>query len=135
MNDIDAYFNNPLGETRIIPESMAISAWARQGDVYLTRIENFDRTGFEKTANRQIAEGSTKGSRHTVDETVTVWKNKTENKTPAHNGVGFLSLGPVIESKDRFHLSHPEHADLSFPGGCYQVSFQTDGQTMARVLD
>jgi hypothetical protein len=45
-------------------------------------------------------------------------------------------VGPLVVSKDRFELTHPEHAHFSLPAGTYQVIYQGDWQgQMNRARD
>lgn len=134
LEQIQQYAANPLGNDRVI-DKIEIDHWARQGDVYITKIsDSVNLADYAKTADRQLAPGSSKGSRHTVDETVEVWKAKTEQKVDNKNN-GYTMLGPVIVSKDRFSILHPDHAHFSLPKGSYQVSYQIDPSTLSRVLD
>jgi len=126
------FAKNPLGETRVV-DAMEIGEFVRQGDVYLVKIE--EAAAWKPTKNRQLAPGTTMGSRHTVDQSVTVLAN------PAGATVERLArnrarcLGCQIISKDRFTVGHPEHADMSLPEGTYQVMFQVDPASMQRVQD
>lgn len=134
LNDIKTYAANPLGETRVI-DSIAVGQHVRQGDVYLELIDSFDKKEYVVTQDRQLAKGNTKGSRHTVDESVTVYAPKSNNTNAQSTNGGWRVMGPVVVSKDRFTLSHPQHACFSLPGGTYQVSYQVDPNTLQAVLD
>jgi hypothetical protein len=133
LSEIQDFARNPLGLTRVINE-IAVGHHVRQGDVYLQRISSFNKSDYEVTNERQLAEGNTKGASHTVDASVTVYKPVNKQNVKTQNN-GFIMLGPVIESKDRFTLMHKQHAHFSMPAGTYQVSYQIDPQTMSRVLD
>jgi hypothetical protein len=133
LEQIQKYAENALGDSLTIHD-FPLGCHIRQGDVYLSRIESFNKNEYELTLNRQLAEGNTKGASHTVDESVKVWKPKSAQKVNS-NKMGFTMLGPIIESDTRFSLLHPEHSDFSCPSGIYQVSYQIDPQTMSRVLD
>ena len=154
QSDINAYASNPLGETRVIAEDQMLSmeqliasgktdkngkspthgTFVRQGDIYIEKIDTFEKKDFKITENRQLALGNTKGSRHMVDANAIVW-GRGDNTSTTNNGIGFRTMGPVVEFKERGTISHPEHADVSLPAGIYQVCYQTDGNTMSRVLD
>lgn len=138
-NKIQAFADSPLGDMRVLDE-IPVGYHVRQGDLYITAVSGFDKALFEKTENRQLAPGTSKGSRHTVSDAVTVLKPKTEGQTEVKRGSGnrltsVKVIGPVIVAKDRFTVSHPQHADMSCPAGTYQVSYQADPRTMARVRD
>lgn len=131
--EIRSYAESPLKEARVVDE-MALGEWIRQGDVNVVRIEAPAK--WRETLNRQLAIGTTIGSRHTVDESVTVLENPENGVVKRSSGLSTaVCLGPQIVSKDRFTISHPEHADFSLPPGCYQVQFQTDPSTQQRVQD
>lgn len=88
----------------------------RQGDVYLSKIG--DTALGEQIADRQLAPGTTKGSRHIC---------ATDSaKLYAPKDPGPLT-GPTIVSKtDRVIVEHPEHGWLDLPPGCYRVTYQRD---------
>ena len=132
-NEIKTYAANPLGDMRVLDE-IPVGYHVRQGDVYVERLESFDKSQYHVTGNRQLAPGATRGSRHTVSDSVTVWEPNVKTEVVWQNN-GFTMLGPVVESKERFTIAHPDHADFSVPGGCYQISYQIDPVTMKRVLD
>lgn len=135
MSKILEYAQNPLGETRVITEEvMTIGKHIRQGDIYVERVaDNVNKKGFDRTSNRQLAPGSNSGSRHTVSEAVEVFAPKDINVKQVD--LGFKATGPILVSKDRFTVDHPEHASFSLPAGTYQVCYQVDPKTMQRVLD
>ena len=100
----------------------------RQGDVYLCRVEDGAKFGKER-GTRQVAVGTTVGSRHVAEGRLTVYES-----------VGFQRfepqfVGPVVVAEERWTLTHPEHAHVSLPAGCYQITHQTDARTMSRVQD
>ena len=139
LSEIQAFAKNPLDETRVI-EKMEIGEHIRQGDVYLQMIEGFDKSQYELTSNRQLAEGNTKGASHRVDEYVQVWKPKVEQKVITQNN-GLTQLGMILvndgngKNGANMRLSHDQHAHFVLPKGTYQVSYQINPQEMARVLD
>lgn len=107
-----------------------------QGDVYLHRVADGHPMG-ERTGSRQVAVGTTIGSRHIVVGDVEVFAGK---QLPGYCKVadGFRLedyLGPVVVAKDEFVLTHPEHAHHRCPAGTYQVTYQVDVTTMRRVTD
>lgn len=104
--------------------TMQIGDVARQGDVYCMRVADDVGRGKE-TAERQLAPGTTKGSRHVVVGEVRVFE-------PARRGE---QVGPIVVAEQRFVVEHPEHAHFSLPAGTYQVGYQLDYQTRRRVAD
>jgi hypothetical protein len=134
---IEQYAANPLGEMRVIDDKdFLVGKHVRQGDLYIIRMDpsTFDKTKYKVTQNRQLAPGSTKGSRHTVTDAVTVYAPVKEQEVLRQND-GFTMLGPVVESKERFSVDHPEHAAMSCPAGTYQISYQIDPITQRKVQD
>ncbi len=89
--------------------------FCRQGDVYLARVDDAHPRG-QPTADRQLAHGTTKGSRHTAHGAVEVFESAIDDPL----------TGPVICATSRFELRHPEHSDFSLPSGTYQVTYQRD---------
>lgn len=123
---------NPLGDNRHVDE-IEVGQFVRQGDVYIVRIEAVCASN-KPTANRQLAPGSTLGSRHTVDDAVEVLEPLVMmQRIESKRGLAFR--GPQIKSDTRFTVSHPEHADISLPAGCYEVQFQSDWATQNRARD
>lgn len=135
----NAAANLVLPETRYV-ERMEAGQFVRQGDIYLVCLAmNQVPEGLVPTDNRQLAPGTTQGSRHIVDNTVDVFKhpkqgeivltNRTRGSEAGH------AIGPVIVAKDYFQVTHPEHAHMSLPAGTYQVLGQIDPVELRRVLD
>lgn len=100
---------------------------ARQGDIYLRRVPDNHRRG-DEIQDRQLAPGTTKGSRHVVEagEHVTLYAPQDSMDPLA---------GPVIVARERFRVTHPEHADFSLPSGTWEVGYQLDARTRRRVAD
>ena len=113
---------------------------AHQGDVYVIRVGEWDdlysicmdfrrsECG-KRTSYRQLAPGTTKGSRHVAEgDGLTVF-------APA-KGADALE-GPRIEASEEWCLAHPEHADHVFGPGKYCVTYQRDfaSEERTRVVD
>lgn len=113
----------------IVIKSMKIGEFVRQGDVYITRIECI--TGSKKIFNPQLAPGTTKGSRHTVEVGggVNLFKGYVGKDIPD------AVKGPQVQSDKEFKVSHPEHVDCILPAGDYQVTYQLDWSRQERVRD
>ena len=109
---------------------MTIGQVVRQGDIYLHRVAAEHPRG-EATQNRQLAIGTTRGSRHVAEAPAEVYVGTTR---PEYCDERTL-LGPVVVSRERIVVTHPEHAHYSLPAGTYQVTHQTDARTLARVQD
>jgi hypothetical protein len=107
-----------------------------QGDVFLTRVPKSWPRG-KLLGTRQIAVGTNVGSRHIVEGDVKVYegmKLPDDFKLPEGAQIEDM-LGPVVEAGSETILTHPEHAHHALAEGCYQVTYQWDAQTMARVRD
>lgn len=102
----------------------------RQGDIYLHCVAE-DHPRGEKLKSRQLAAGTSQGSRHIAEGNVDVYEGVA---LPEWCGRGYF-LGPVIVSTERFPVTHPQHANYSLPAGTYQVTHQTDARTKQRVID
>lgn len=132
INAVREYAISPFKEIRVV-DGIKEGEFVRQGDVYLVCIDK--AAGWKATKNRQLAPGTTQGSRHTVDASVMVLANPNGAQIVRVARNRARCFGPQVVSKDRFTVSHPEHADISLPAGTYQVMFQVDPQSMQRVRD
>lgn len=114
---------------RVIKE-IKLNQYVRQGDIYIVAVpKNHAHGGIIE--DHQLAQGTTKGSRHVAESSVTVFAGTTAPKVC--NGNPFL--GPFIESDKEFRISHPEHAHVIMPAGCYQIVHQMDPIRQQRALD
>lgn len=109
--------------------SIKINEHVRQGDIYVRRIKNI--TGSVKIQSRQLAPGNTKGSRHIVADSISV--NLFDGYSG--NNIPDFMKGPQIEAKEKFVITHPEHAHIELPPGNYQVTYQMDFKRKERVVD
>ncbi len=97
-------------------ETMSVGDSWRQGDLYITRIDGIP-VGAKKSGVRlQLAPGSTQGSRHVLDSDSGVTMFDAPNATALD--------GPIFQATERRTVTHPEHGDVSFPPGCYAVTYQ-----------
>ena len=101
----------------------------RQGDVYLHMVAP-DHAHGPETQNRQLALGSSNGSRHMALAPAKIYEGTT-----APSWCGRVFLGPLVQSDKPFVVAHPEHASVECPAGTYQVSLQMDARTLQRVQD
>lgn len=123
VRQIEAQSETHTTDERFV-RTMQIGDVARQGDIYIERVDDgYERGG--EIADRQLAPGNSKGSRHVVCDGPQVFEARSTD--PLH--------GPVIVAKERFTVAHPEHADVSLPSGTYRVGYQLDPRTMRRVAD
>lgn len=107
-----------------------------QGDVYLHRVADGHPRG-KALGTRQVAVGTTVGSRHIVDGPVSVYEGKALPpgfKVPDWTTAQEM-LGPLVVADEPFTLTHPEHSHHELPSGCWQVTYQADYSTRQRVQD
>ena len=123
MDKIQKEADKHTDELRFV-RTIAIDDVVRQGDIYIT-CTDLDPRG-EEIAERQLAPGSTKGSRHVAHGDVKLYKVNNDVLT-----------GPLIVARERFEVKHPEHSNISMPSGSYAVTYQRDlaAEERARVQD
>ena len=100
--------------------------WVRQGDIYVIRQDGAAK-GLKLTKERQLATGTSQGSRHVVvGDKIKVYGRENRD--------GFT--GPVIEvCAGTATVTHPEHAHVELPVGVYEVRHQEDLSTRRAVQD
>ena len=131
MNKITETLENIKKTAKIMPKprsakNLMIGETARQGDVYITRIDSIPN-GLKKIESRQIADGSSKGSRHIVSDNCVIFDNPEKN---------IFSGNYIDATKEGFNLTHPEHAWIcDFPKGFYEINYQIDFNRQQRVRD
>ena len=119
---------NSLATPKVrVVEKIGVEQAVRQGDVYLTRIASIPKD-VRPIQDRQLAPGTSQGSRHVVAGDVTVHARVTESNP---------LQGPYLKSGKGFVVEHPEHGHIELPGGCYSVTYQRDfaSEELARVRD
>ncbi len=112
---------------------------AHQGDVYVVMVDkkedlygvhkSLNKCGKgERTAERQLAPGTTKGSRHIAEGPMSIF-------APAKDASALE--GPYIEATGEWTLTHPEHADHQMPAGNFCIVYQRDfaAEEIRRVAD
>jgi len=108
-----------------------------QGDVYLCRVGNGHPRG-KILGTKQVAVGTTVGSRHVVDGDASVYAGeKLPPDMRIDSSIGAAAyLGPVVVvGCEGATLTHPEHAHHELAEGVYQVTYQVDMATRQRVAD
>lgn len=126
----------PDAEVRTCRRAVAGETVIHQGDVYLFCVAD-DHPRGKETGARQVAVGTTVGSRHVVEGPVTVYEGRALPpgvSTPEWTTESEI-LGPVVVAREAFVLTHPEHAHHELPAGTYQVTYQADFSTRQRVQD
>ena len=118
-------------ETQQFPEAASPGDSWRQGDIYITLLDKVpDPSLAESKPKKQLAPGTTQGSRHCLDslEGVTIY-------SPTRPG---MLEGPVILLREERAIEHPEHGDIVLPPGIYGISYQRSldsEERERRVLD
>lgn len=120
---------NAAPEVRRIKD-IAVGKVVRQGDIYLHRVDA-DHPKGKARKDRQLALGTTMGSRHVAESPAKVFEGAAAPTWCDQR----TFLGPLIVAEKRFTVTHPEHAHVCLPAGTYQVTHQMDARTMERVKD
>ena len=108
-------------KTRVIKTDaqFPVGKYIRQGDVMIRRLPIEDASNYDNlqvTNDRQIAPGTTEGSRHIAEGNIRVMA-RTGNPLE----------GPVIIAPEGFYISHPKHGHFDVGvAGCYEVTFPRD---------
>lgn len=122
MSAIDAHeaiqqaANVPAIEVRDSTD-LAIGEVSQQGDCYLLRLKSKPSGATTTVANRQLAQGTSQGSRHCVADGPKLFRDPS---------ITDPLIGPVIVAKEPWTLTHPEHAHHRMPAGVFQSGFQLD---------
>jgi hypothetical protein len=118
---------------------------AHQGDLIIVRITALPSSAVPR-ADRQLAEGSTQGSRHVLVRGDVFNADTSQVQDAIRSATGVLIdskyVGPVFvspESPTANDLAHPEHGDQGFPAGSvcavvYQRNLDAEDRE-ARVQD
>lgn len=126
-------------------QSFEVGDVAHQGDLIIVRIAALP-AGATIRGNRQLAEGTTQGSRHVLarGETYDCPREAVAAAIKAANGiiVGLQYVGPCFVSPaapTENDLTHPEHGNHGFPAGAvcavvYQRNLDSE-EMEARVRD
>ncbi len=108
------------------PDAASVGDFWRQGDVYVTKISKCH--GKQCKGERQVAPGTTQGSRHVLDSLDGVQMYRVD-------GADALT-GPQIRLTQERTLTHPEHGNLVLPPGCYSITYQRAyADELRRVAD
>jgi hypothetical protein len=104
-------------ETQRFPEAASVGDCVRQGDIYITLLDNIP-AGYERQAkwNRQLAPGNSPGSRHVLDSRTGVRCYLNPHATEFD--------GPVLVLNRERELTHPEHGNWILPPNVYAISYQ-----------
>ena len=91
-------------------------SWA-QGDLLLVCLDKMPADCMRlPKQERQLAPGTTQGSRHCLDSLSGITLYQLSSPTPLD--------GPVIMSDREVTVEHPEHGHITLPAGCWGVVYQ-----------
>jgi hypothetical protein len=100
----------------------------RQGDLYVIAIDA--PLAGKPYGSRQLAPGTTQGSRHVIHGDYDVLAVDEDEATkvlnrliPATKGQRQF-IGPMIVARGEVTIGHPEHGDRTLPAGTYLVTYQ-----------
>lgn len=96
---------------------MDVGDHVRQGDLYIYRIAGVPK-GAERveSPDRQLAPGTTQGSRHCLDSLDGVTVHRLAEPNPLQ--------GPILDLAEPRTVEHPEHGHVELQPGCYAVTYQ-----------
>ena len=122
---VDSAEKIKCGDVQQFPEAASVGDYFRQGDLYIHKIA--DVSGKQIDVVRQLAPGTTKGSRHCLNHTrVKMYRRHDEDALD----------GPQIKTNEAVTIEHPEHGDVVLPPGCYAITYQRAyAEELRRVAD
>ena len=134
-------------ETQTIADAIVDETVIRQGDVYLVCVESI--TPGTATNNRQLAPGTSQGSRHILEGNVTIvqpsefrYSDKLYNRLRNLGYKGEQSvprelIGPSFRAESSTVDTHPEHGNFVLPeGSTWQCIYQQSwAEEVRRVQD
>lgn len=102
----------------------------RQGDLYLVALKRLPEKR-KATAERQLAPGTSQGSRHVLAGDCEVFTAEAEDvrgliaEALPGADVPAQLVGPVFRTKGEVTVTHPEHGHRTLPAGeCFAVVYQ-----------
>lgn len=123
--------------------TMSVGDVVRQGDVYIVCIGKLPRS-LKKSANRQLAPGTTQGSRHVLVGNCEVYESTDKGEVVElirsavnSDDIHAELIGPVFKSLSELEVDHPEHGNRVLPADeVYAVYYQRQfAEEIRRVRD
>nr|WP_294560404.1 hypothetical protein [uncultured Rhodopila sp.] len=113
-------------ETQVFPDAASVGDCVRQGDIYLMLLDRVPR-GAKKLGQvpRQLAPGTTQGSRHTLDSLDGVTAYELDDATEFDGPILCLACGRTVE--------HPEHGNWTLQPGVFAVGYQRTQDAVDRA--
>lgn len=99
--------------TQQFPEAASPGDKWRQGDIYIELLDAVPTSFSPAKCERQLAPGTSKGSRHILDREVEMF---VAPHADALTGPVFKTAGATV--------THPEHGDVELPAGIYRITYQ-----------
>ncbi len=102
----------------------------RQGDVYVLALCELPPGAVKSDKALQLAPGTTQGSRHCLrqEDLSHIEFYRRPDASPLD--------GPILVAKNRFEVTHPEHAHVNLPPGVYAITYQRQhAEELRRVAD
>lgn len=111
-----------------VPQMLPGTMWA-QGDIGILRIAELPKGAakIEMLPGGQIAPGTTRGSRHCLDE-------RTQRAAQLYRFPGDQMSDLCLRVADEWTLEHPEHVHCTFDAGLYQFVHEQN-ERRQRVTD
>ena len=115
-------------ETHRIETCSPGDAWA-QGDLLIVALDGVPKDAQAvKQVERQLAPGTTHGSRHCLVSLEGVSMFTLKDATALD--------GPIVEAKQGCEIDHPEHGNVILPPGVYGIVYQRQyAEELRRVQD
>lgn len=116
-------------DTQRFPEAASVGDYWRQGDLYITLLNEVPINVELKTKfSLQLAGGTTQGSRHILDSADGIKYYLVKNADALQ--------GPILVLSKERTITHPEHGDVILPCGTYEITYQRAfAEELKRVLD
>lgn len=119
-------------------EVMDPSDVLRQGDIYLIRLESCLPADKNPWPSRQLAVGTSQGSRHVAEGECEVYRPVEADAIQALTSLVPATrnhqqfIGPAIHASEPITITHPEHGHRTLPAGDYLVTYQKVWADQAR---
>ena len=113
-------------EKQWFPEAASDGDSIRQGDCYFMLLDCVPKGAKKlKQVPRQLAPGTTQGSRHTLDSVDGVTAYEISGSTEFD--------GPILRLACERTIEHPEHGNWVLPAGVYAVGYQRTQDALDRA--
>lgn len=114
-------------ETHRIETCSPGDSWA-QGDLLIVALDAVPKNCKPTKVERQLAPGTSQGSRHFLASLEGVEMFTLDDATPLD--------GPIVKTAKPCEIEHPEHGNIVLPAGVYGVIYQRQyAEELRRVVD